>query len=71
VKCGSPRGDLVQPRGGEDGGARGGLGDAWRRGETQRRGRGELAKLSAAMAMALSSTESREIEEGREWTSAG
>jgi len=34
----------------EDGGARGGLGGAQRRSETQMRGREELAKLSAAMA---------------------
>jgi len=26
-KCGSPRGNLAQPRGGEEGGARGGPGD--------------------------------------------
>ena len=74
AKCGSPRGDLGQPRGGEDGGARGGHGDAWRRGKAQRRGREELAKLSTAMAMALSPSESREG--GRErvdgrWPSAG
>ena len=34
AKCGSPRGDLAQPIGGEDGGARGRLGDARRQGET-------------------------------------
>jgi len=32
----------------------------------QRRGHKELAMLAAAMAMALSPTESQEIEEGRE-----
>ena len=32
AKCRSPRGDLTQPRGGGDGGARGVLGDARRRG---------------------------------------
>ena len=74
AKCGSPRGDLVQPRGGEDGGARGRLGDAWRRGEAQRRGCEELAKVSAAKAMVFSPSESRERERERvdgRWVSAG
>ena len=34
AECGSPWRDLGQPRAGEDGGARGKLGDARRRGET-------------------------------------
>jgi len=59
-KCGSPRGNLGQPRGGEDGEARGGLGDARRRGETRRREHEELGKLLAAMAMTPQSSESRE-----------
>jgi len=53
AKCRSPRGDLFQPKSGKDGGAQGELGDARRRGKTQRRGHKEQAKLSAAMAVAL------------------
>jgi len=65
AKCGSPQGDLVQPRGGEDGGARGGLRDAQRRGEMQRRAREKLAELSATMAMAFPPSESRARERER------
>jgi len=73
AKCGSPRGDLVQPRGGEDGGARGRLGDTQRRGEARRRAREKLAELSATMAMAFppSGSREREGESGRVLASAG
>jgi len=59
AKCGSPREDPVQPKGGEDGGARDGLGDARRRGERRRRARAKLAELLATMAMAFPPWESR------------
>jgi len=55
--------------GGEDGGARGGLGGARRRSEMRRRGRKELAKLSAAMATAFPPERVRE-RGGGEWTGA-
>jgi len=74
VKCGSPRGDLVQPMGGEDGGARGELRDTRRRGKTQRRGLEKLAKLAAAMATALSPggvTRERQGESGRALSECG
>jgi len=74
AKCRSPQGDLVQPRGGEDGGARGELRDAQRRGKTQRRGHEELAKLTAAMATALSPggvTRERQGESGRALSECG
>jgi len=74
VKCGSPRGNLGRPRGGEEGGARDGLDDAWRGGTTQGRRHAELAKLSAAMAMAPLPSKGaieRQSEWEQRWASAG
>jgi len=65
AKCRSAREDLVQPRGGGHGGAQGRIGDAQRRGEMQRRGREELAKLTAAMATAFSPSGARERDRER------
>jgi len=61
-KYGSPRGDLGLPRGGEEGEARGRLGDTQRGDATRGRGCMELAKLSAVMAMAPLPSETRERE---------
>ena len=55
--------------GGEDRGARSGLGDARRRSETQRRGLKALAKVSAAMATVFPPERARE-RGGGEWTGA-